>query len=58
MRWKIPPGLWRALTELGQSLPCRAMQCLQNSLIELIRRASAEIPDDVQHAILDSLHRN
>jgi len=33
------------------------MQCLQNSLIELIRRASAEIPDDVQHAILDSLHR-
>jgi fumarate hydratase class I len=33
------------------------MQCLQDSLIELIRRASAEIPDDVQHAILDSLHR-
>jgi fumarate hydratase, class I len=33
------------------------MQCLQDSLIELIRRTSAEIPDDVQQAILDSLHR-
>jgi fumarate hydratase, class I len=33
------------------------MQRLQDSLIELIRRASAEIPDDVQQAILDSLHR-
>lgn len=32
------------------------MQCLQDSLIELIRRTSAEIPDDVQRAILDSLH--
>jgi fumarate hydratase, class I len=31
------------------------MQCLQDSLVELIRRASAEIPDDVQRAILDSL---
>src|SRR5947207_11376866 len=33
------------------------MNALQNSLIELIRRASAEIPDDVQKAILDSLER-
>jgi fumarate hydratase, class I len=31
------------------------MQRLQDSLVELIRRASAEIPDDVQRAILDSL---
>jgi fumarate hydratase, class I len=33
------------------------MQCLQDSLIELIRRTSVEIPDDVQRAILDSLHQ-
>src|SRR5205823_3938348 len=33
------------------------MNALQDSLIELIRRASAEIPDDVQKAILDSLER-
>ena len=33
------------------------MNALQDSLIELIRRTSAEIPDDVQKAILDSLER-
>ena len=33
------------------------MSELQNSLLELIRRTSAEIPDDVQHAILDSLEQ-
>src|SRR5580765_354585 len=33
------------------------MSALQDSLIELIRRTSAEIPDDVQKAILDSLER-
>src|SRR5438445_235305 len=33
------------------------MSALQDSLIELIRRTSAEIPDDVQRAILDSLER-
>ena len=31
------------------------MSALQESLIELIRRTSAEIPGDVQHAILDAL---
>src|SRR4249920_1512244 len=31
------------------------MNLLSPSLLELIRRASAEIPDDVQKAILDSL---
>src|SRR5207302_616195 len=31
------------------------MNALQDSMIELIRRTSAEIPDDVQKAILDSL---
>ena len=31
------------------------MSALQESLIELIRRTSAEIPDDVQHAIVRSL---
>ncbi len=30
---------------------------LKNSLIEIIRRTSAEIPDDVQRAILDALER-
>lgn len=33
------------------------MKALQDSLLELIRRASAEIPDDVHKAILDSLER-
>jgi len=33
------------------------MNALQDSLIELIRRTSAEIPDDVQRAILNSLER-
>src|SRR3989442_11577464 len=33
------------------------MSTQQDSLIELIRRTSAEIPDDVQKAILDSLQR-
>src|SRR5205809_2173781 len=33
------------------------MSALQDSLIELIRRTSVEIPDDVQKAILDSLER-
>ena len=33
----------------------RVMSELQNSLLELVRRTSAEIPDDVQKAILDSL---
>lgn len=33
------------------------MQALQGSLVELIRRTSAEIPDDVHRAILASLER-
>src|SRR3954469_14982237 len=33
------------------------MTALQDSLIELIRRASAEIPDDVHQAIVQSLER-
>src|SRR6266487_1942782 len=33
------------------------MSALQHSLIELIRRTSAEIPDDVQKGILDSLEQ-
>src|SRR5438128_4292133 len=33
------------------------MNALEDSLIELIRRTSAEIPDDVHQAILDSLER-
>jgi tartrate dehydratase alpha subunit/fumarate hydratase class I-like protein len=33
------------------------MSQLQDSLVELIRRTSAEIPDDVHQAILASLER-
>jgi fumarate hydratase class I len=33
------------------------MNVLQDSLVELIRRASAEIPDDVHKAIVESLER-
>jgi len=33
------------------------MNVLQDSLLEVIRRTSAEIPDDVHQAILDSLER-
>jgi len=33
------------------------MNVLQDSLLELVRRASAEIPDDVHKAIVDSLER-
>jgi fumarate hydratase class I len=33
------------------------MNVLQDSLLELVRRASAEIPDDVHRAIVDSLER-
>ena len=33
------------------------MNELHTSLVELIRRTSAEIPDDVQRAILQSLER-
>ena len=33
------------------------MRELQNSLLELIRRTSAEIPDDVNQAILASLEQ-
>src|SRR5215467_14796664 len=33
------------------------MNVLQDSLLELVRRTSAEIPDDVHHAIVDSLEQ-
>src|SRR5258706_13322409 len=33
------------------------MNVLQESLLELIRRASAEIPEDVHKAIMESLER-
>ena len=33
------------------------MQSLQDSLLELIRRTSAEIPEDVHKAIVESLER-
>src|SRR6185369_1274745 len=33
------------------------MKLMQDSLLELIRRTSAEIPDDVHRAIVDSLEQ-
>ena len=45
------------LTWPARALSLRTMNVLQDSLLELIRRTSAEIPDDVHKAILDSLER-
>lgn len=47
----------RYLTYILRALSLRTMNALQDSLLELIRRTSAEIPDDVHQAILDSLER-
>ena len=47
----------RWLTSIGGALSLRTMNALQDSLLELVRRTSAEIPDDVHKAILDSLER-
>jgi len=46
-----------ALTPSSQHLTVNAMDSLQDPLLELIRRTSAEIPDDVQAAILDALEK-
>ncbi|MGN6644072.1 MAG: fumarate hydratase, partial [Verrucomicrobiota bacterium] len=45
------------LTWPGQNLSFSLMNVLQDSLLELIRRASAEIPDDVHRAITSSLEQ-
>src|SRR5438874_6343892 len=39
------------------SITSNSMNVLQDSLLELIRRTSAEIPDDVHKAIVESLER-
>ena len=39
------------------TISLHAMNVLEDSLLELVRRTSAEIPDDVHRAILDSLER-
>src|SRR5437762_9884286 len=39
------------------SVPSAPMKLLQDSLLELIRRTSVEIPDDVHKAIIESLER-
>ena len=42
----------------GEAVPSlELMQALQDALVELIRRTSAEIPDDVQRAILAALEK-
>ncbi len=43
------------LTPRGSAVSFAGMKSLQDSLVELIRRASAEIPDDIQAALLHSL---
>lgn len=48
---------WHKLTPATSVPKLRAVSALQASLIELIRRTSAEIPDDVQRAILNSLEQ-
>jgi fumarate hydratase class I len=45
------------LARSSNTLNAIFMSELQSSLLELIRRTSAEIPDDVQKAILDSLEQ-
>ncbi|MDB6030918.1 MAG: Fumarate hydratase, class alpha subunit, partial [Verrucomicrobiales bacterium] len=54
-RERIKWGRFVALTPFSETLNVNAMNALQDSLLELIRRTSAEIPDDVQKAILASL---
>src|ERR1043165_8849776 len=49
------PYLLVGLTCFCGLLRLEQMNALQDSLLELIRRASAEIPEDVHKAILDSL---
>src|SRR5208283_3629452 len=49
--------LWLTLARSGNTLETIFMSELQNSLLELIRRTSAEIPDDVNQAILASLEQ-
>jgi len=48
---------WLTLARSGNTLDTAFMSELQNSLLELIRRTSAEIPDDVNQAILASLEQ-
>jgi len=49
------PETAHPLTRLDRSSILTAMSVLQESLVELIRRTSAEIPDDVNAAIVRSL---
>src|SRR6266576_1901129 len=42
---------------MGKSVLSAPMKLLEDSLLELIRRTSTEIPEDVHKAILDSLER-
>jgi fumarate hydratase class I len=46
-----------SLKSLPPTFSFSAMNVLQESLLELIRRASTEIPDDVHKAILESLEQ-
>ncbi len=51
-----PPPL-AGLNLTGPALSLSRMNALQDSLLELIRRTSTEIPDDVHKAIVDSLEQ-
>jgi fumarate hydratase class I len=48
---------WRKLTPAAPLPNFPTVSALQESLIELIRRTSAEIPEDVQQAIMRSLEQ-
>jgi fumarate hydratase class I len=54
---RVKTSVGCALTHFDANLTVRELMSLQESLIELIRRTSAEIPDDVHQAILQSLER-
>src|SRR5260221_8720634 len=53
----VPSKIAFALTLILARHNLSEMNALQDSLVELIRRASAEIPDDVNQAIIASLEQ-
>jgi fumarate hydratase class I len=52
-----PPRAPLWLTSITRAFSLPSMNTLQDSLLELVRRTSAEIPDDVHRAILGSLEQ-
>ncbi len=57
--FRYAPDWWRVIDDSAAKSYAvfRFMSQLQDSLVELIRRTSAEIPEDVHQSILDSLEQ-